>query len=110
MWCPRVSKFVKKTSKNHVPLKLEVETLHEFTVDFAGNLVRKPRDPVTKENMRTVVDNTNCPDTGASVTIAGKSLMKKMGLTNNNLLRDNTRISAAEGTPIKVWGFIPVKL
>ena len=31
-------------------------------------------------------------------------------LTNNILLRDNTRISAVEGTSIKVWGFIPVKL
>ena len=36
--------------------------------------------------------------------------MKKMGLTVDNLLKDKTRVSAAEGTTIKVWGFIPVKL
>ena len=28
VWCPRVNKFVQKTSKNHKPLKLEVKTLH----------------------------------------------------------------------------------
>ena len=36
--------------------------------------------------------------------------MKKMVLNNDNLLRDNTRLYAAKGTSIKVWGFIPVKL
>ena len=51
-----------------------------------GNSVKAPREPITKANMRKAVDNTNCPDTGASITIAGKSLMKKMGLNNNNLI------------------------
>ena len=36
--------------------------------------------------------------------------MKKLGLTNDNLLRDNTKVSAAEGSKIKLWGFIPVTL
>ena len=44
------------------------------------------------------------------MTISGRNLMKKMGLTVDNLLKDKTRVSAAEGTTIKVWGFIPVKL
>ena len=36
--------------------------------------------------------------------------MKKMGLTHNNLHRDKTNMLAAEGTRIKVLGFIPVQL
>ena len=36
--------------------------------------------------------------------------MKKMGLMVNNLLRDNTKVSAAEGSFIRVLGFLPVKL
>merc|ERR1712082_103161 len=69
-----------------------------------------PRVPVTKANMRKAVDNTNCPDTGASITIGGKNLMRKLGLNNDNLMRDHTKVSAAEGSTIKVWGFLPVKL
>merc|ERR1712237_275209 len=33
-----------------------------------------------------------------------------MGLNNNNLMRDNTKVSAAKGSTIKVWRFMPVKL
>ena len=36
--------------------------------------------------------------------------MRRMDLTKDNLRNDNTRVSAAEGTSIKVWGFIPIKL
>ena len=36
--------------------------------------------------------------------------MKKMGITQDNLVQDNTRVSAAKGTSIKVWGFLPVIL
>ena len=36
--------------------------------------------------------------------------MKKMGLDNSNLHKDNTRVTAMEGSTIKVIGFIPVKL
>ena len=110
LWCPRVNKFIQKTSKNHKPLKLEVEMLHEVDMNIKGNSVRPAREPIMKENKRLTLDNTNCPETGALVTITGKNLMKKMGLNNDILLRDNTRISATEGTSIKVWGFIPIKL
>ena len=110
VWCPRVNRFVQKVSKNHEPLKLEVKTLHDVIMNFNEDSVRPAREPITKQNKGLAVDSTNCPDTGASVTIADKNLMKKMGLTKDNLLKDNTRISAAEGTSIKVWGFIPVKL
>ena len=110
VWCPRVNRFVQKVSKNHEPLKLEVKTLHDIIINFSEDSVRPAREPITKQNKRLAVDSTNCPDTGASVTIAGKNLMKKMGLTKDNLLKDNTWVSAAEGTSIKVWGFIPVKL
>merc|ERR1712082_145714 len=42
--------------------------------------------------------------------IGGKNLMRKLGLNNDNLMRDHTNVSAAEGSAIKVWGFLPVKL
>ena len=60
--------------------------------------------------MRKAVDNTNCLDTGASITLVGRSLMKKMNLTPRNLFKDNTRVSAGEGSCIKVLGFLPAKL
>ena len=56
-----------------------------------------------------MVETNNCPDTGASISFTGSSLVKKMGITQDNLVQDNTRVSAAEGSTIKVWGFIPVK-
>merc|ERR1712082_570630 len=31
VWCPKVGKFVQKASKNYIPLKMEVETLHDVT-------------------------------------------------------------------------------
>ena len=60
--------------------------------------------------MRKAVDSINCPDTGASITLAGRPLMKKMNLTPKNLYKDNTRVSAAKGSLIKVLSLIPVKL
>merc|ERR1712082_100512 len=89
---------------------MEVEMLHNVTVDNNNGQLRAPRVPVEKANMRMAVDNTNCPDTGASITIGGKILMKQLGLTNENLLRDNTKVSEAEGSMIKLWGFITVTL
>merc|ERR1712239_60405 len=79
-------------------------------MENVGNVLKVPRVLVTRADMRKAMDNTNCPDTGASITLGGKSLMKKMGLNNDNLMRDNTKVSAAERSTIKVWGFIPVKL
>ena len=36
--------------------------------------------------------------------------MKKMGLMVNNFQKDHTKVSAMEGSAIKVLGFIPLKL
>ena len=105
VWCPRIDRFIQKSSPNHITLKLEVEMLHEVDMNFNGNNIM-----AAKENRRRAMDSTNCLDTGASITLTGKNLMKKMGLNSNNLLKDNTRVSAAEGSTIKVIGFIPVKL
>merc|ERR1712082_107582 len=110
VWCPKVGRFVQKASKNYVPLKMEVETLHDVTVDNTNGQVRAPKVPINKADQRRTVDNTNCPDTGASITIGGKLLMKKLGLTGENLLKDNTTVSAAEGSDIRLLGFIPVTL
>ena len=40
------------------------------------------------------MDNNSCLDVSALTTIAGKNLMKKMGLTVNNLHKDHTKVSA----------------
>ena len=108
--CPRISRFVQESSPNHKSLKLELETVHDVNMNFNGNNNIASREPVTKENKRMIVDNTNYPDTGASITIPGRSLMKKMWLNNSNFLKDNARFAAAEGTTIEVIGFISVKL
>merc|ERR1712082_379065 len=110
VWCPKVGRFIQKASKNYVPLKMEVETLHDVTVDNSNGQVRAPKVPINKANQRKATDNTNCPDTGASITIGGKILMKKLGLTSENLLKDNPTVSAAEGSNIRLLGFIPVTL
>ena len=36
--------------------------------------------------------------------------MKKMGLTVATLHKDQTRCSTADGSPLKILGFIPVKI
>merc|ERR1712082_122537 len=48
VWCPKVRRFVQKASKNYVPLKMEVETLHDVTVDNSNGQVRAPRVPIIK--------------------------------------------------------------
>ena len=72
--------------------------------------MRSAKIPITRKDRRKVKEPNNCPDTGASITIAGNSLLRKMGLTRDNLVQDDTRVAAAEGSTIKVWGFIPVIL
>ena len=42
--------------------------------------------------------------------VSGKHTMKKMGLMVTNLHRDQTRCSTAYGSPLKMLGFIPVKI
>ena len=110
VWCDRTNRFTQKISPNHVPLKMEIKTLHDINMDNSNNNVTVAQDPITSENKRSAIDKTNCPDTGASIMIAGRGLMRRMGLTHNNLHRDKTNVSAAEGSKIKVLGFIPVKL
>ena len=34
--------------------------------------------------------------------------MKRMGLSKVNLYKDETRCTTADGTPLKILGFIPV--
>ena len=71
--------------------------------------VRRAKVPILKKDKIKVVENNNCPDTGASISLARRSLMKKMGITQDNLVQDNTSVSAAEGSTISVSGFLPMK-
>ena len=110
VWCPSLKKFTRKRTPNHVPLKLEVETLHNIDMDVYGNDVKFAKEPIYAKDKRKAVDNTNCPDTGASITLAGRHIMRKLGVKVTNLHRDKTKVSAAEGTNIRVLGFLPVVL
>ena len=37
VWCDKINRFTKKTSPNHISLKLEIETLHNIDMDIVGN-------------------------------------------------------------------------
>ena len=56
------------------------------------------------------MDSSNCPDTGATITVTGRHTTKKMGLKGSGLHRDQTRCSTADRSPLKMLGFIPVKI
>ena len=81
----------------HTSLKLEEETLHDM--DINGKSVMVAKDPVTSENRRTAMDNTNCPDTGTSITLAGRNLMKKMRLVTNASTGTTPRSLLQRGVP-----------
>ena len=63
---------------------------------------------MTDPNKRTLVDTTNCPDTGTTIFLSGLHTMKKMGLKVANLYKDQTRCLTADGSPLNMLGFIPV--
>ena len=56
------------------------------------------------------MDSSNCPDTGATITVTGRHTTKKMGLKGSGLHRDQTRCSTADKSPLKMLGFILVKI
>ena len=92
VWCPKRARFTQNMSPNP-SLKLEAETLHEVVMDVSRKSIMIIKDPFTAKNKRSAVDNSNCPDMGASITILGKNLMKKMGLMVN---KDKMSCSVAE--------------
>ena len=53
VWCPKVGKFVQKASKNYVPLRMEVETLHEVNLENKDGGLKQPKVPVLKNDKRT---------------------------------------------------------
>ena len=106
VWCPKWARFTQNMSPNP-SLKLEAETLHEVVMDVSRKSIMIIKDPFTAKNKRSAVDNSNCPDMGASITILGKNLMKKMGLMVN---KDKMSCSVAEKSTFRELGFIPVRL
>ena len=48
VWCPRVNRFVQKLSKNHEPLRLEIKTLHDLSLNVDEDSLKKPKKPITK--------------------------------------------------------------
>ena len=54
---------------------------------------------------------TAIPDTGAEMTIAGKNLLEKLGLTRRDIRSPNTtKLYAANDTEIRVNGTINVEI
>ena len=49
-------------------------------------------------------------DSGANIMVSGNHTMKKMGQKLSNLHKHQTRCSTADGSPLKMLGFIPVKI
>ena len=86
-------------------LKLGMETLHSMDLDWFGNTVKIAKKNITAPNKRHRTDTSNCPDTGATITVAEKHTMKKIGLQISNLHRDQKRCSTADGSPLKMLGF-----
>ena len=74
-------------------LKLEIKTNHRVDPTYASSTVQIPKEPVTAPKKRTMVDTTNCPDTGTNIFLSGKHTMQKMGLKVANLHKDQTRCS-----------------
>ena len=72
--------------------------------------VRVAKEPVSAPSKRTMVDTSDCPDTGATIMVLGKHMMKEMGLKMTNLHRNQTRCFTADGSPLKMLGFITVKI
>ena len=65
-----------------------------------------PKEPVDAPNKKTLLDTNNCPDTGATIFLTGIHQMKRMGLCRANLYKDETRCTTADGTWLKILGFI----
>ena len=110
VWCNTRNRFTQQISPNHNPLRMKIETLHSVDLENFGNSVQVSKELVTAPSKRTTVDTSNCPDMGATILVLGKHTMKKMGLKTTNLHRNQTRCSTADGSPLKMLGFIPVKI
>ena len=95
-----MERFAKQRRKDVVPLNLEIETLHGVQLQDSYGGMKMPKVPIVKTNQIRVVENNNCPDTGSTISLAGRSLMKKMGVVQDNLITDNCTVRAAEGTTI----------
>ena len=64
------------------------------------------RNGITHSNRVTAI-----PDTGAEMTVAGKDLLEKLGLTRRDIRSPNTtRLYAANDTEIRVIGTINAEI
>ena len=108
VWCSQKNRYTQQISQPVTPLRLEIETNHCVDMATIDDTVQFPKEPVTAPNKRTLLDTNNCPDTGATIFLTGIHQMQRMGLSRANLYKDQTRCTTADGTPLKILGFIPV--
>ena len=106
VWCNTRNRFTQQISPNLTPLRMKIKTLHSVDLEHFGNSVQVSKELVTAPSKRTTVDTSNCPDMGATIMVLGKHTMKKM----TNLHRNQTRCSTADGSPLKMLCFIPMKI
>ena len=78
-------------------------------LDWFGNSVKIAKKPVTAPNKRQRTNTLNCPGTGATITLAEKHTMKKIGLQISNLHRVQIICSTADGSPLKMLRFTTCK-
>ena len=107
-WSKSKNRFTQQVSPAMTPLKLEIENLHNVDLSPFNNIA--PKEPLSAANKKTMVDTTNCPDTGATVFLAVWHKMEEMGLRVSNLYRDQTCCLTANESPLKILRFIPVKV
>ena len=90
-------------------LKLGMETLHSMDLDWFGNAIKIAKKNITGPNKRHRTNSSNCHDTGATITVAEKHTMKKIGLQISSLHRDQIICSTADGSSLKMLGFTTCK-
>ena len=108
IWNARKHTFVEKLagdSKEKL-LSIKVETLHNIQIQTRG--FRLAKNPVAKSGLSA--ESKSIPDTGAEINLAGRSLMRAMGVGPENLHKNNQKCMAVGNHPLEMLGFLPVTI
>ena len=105
LWNPRKKTFVEKTTidSKEDSLKVSIQTLHGIEVQTRG--LRLAKSPITDSR---ITEHSVLPDTGAQINLAGRPLMRAMGILPQNLHKNNQRCMAVGNHPLDMLGFLPV--
>ena len=101
--------YVNAPRKPDIPIRLKMKPDCDGRIMPAG-YYKKPKQKADISEMKEIIENNACADTGAEVNLAGEALMRKMGLSEENLHQDGIQIKGAGGKPIPVLGFYPIAM